>query len=151
MHDAQIVQIADRIIKNNDVKLVLIAGPSSSGKTTFATRLTFQLAALGAHPLLISVDSYVHAFTSSSNDPTPVNMSYLVVHRYYKNWRECSDVSPSAVDWESLDTLNLEMLNSHLLKLFDGEVVVADSVCMCCPNLTVHWRCSKTGSTRARV
>eukprot|EP00750_Incisomonas_marina_P032565 INCI9220.2.p1 GENE.INCI9220.2~~INCI9220.2.p1 ORF type:complete len:573 (-),score=97.27 INCI9220.2:2261-3979(-) len=94
MHDAQIVQIAAAIIQNPKTKLVLIAGPSSSGKTTFATRLTFQLAALGAHPLLVSVDSY------------------------YKDWREISDKGPSSVDWESLDTLNLEMLNTHLLQFF---------------------------------
>lgn len=42
--------------------------------------------------------------------------------RYYKDWREISDKGPSSVDWESLDTLNLEMLNTHLLQFFDGKV-----------------------------
>ena len=45
-----------------------------------------------------------------------------VCERYYKDWREISDKGPSSVDWESLDTLNLEMLNTHLLQFFDGKV-----------------------------
>ena len=80
-------------------RLVLIAGPTSSGKTTFALRLCVALETLGAKPTVVSVDSY------------------------YKSWKDIDARGPQFVDWESLAALNLDLLNDHLLKLLAGEEV----------------------------
>ena len=58
LHEKKISDIADKIVNKNDVKVVLIAGPSSSGKTTFAKRLGLQLRLNGLKPVTISVDNY---------------------------------------------------------------------------------------------
>ncbi|HBF65931.1 MAG TPA: nucleoside kinase, partial [Clostridium sp.] len=59
LHEKKIAQIADQIFHRIDqVKMVLIAGPSSSGKTSFANRLCIQLRALGVRPHKISLDDY---------------------------------------------------------------------------------------------
>jgi uridine kinase len=103
LHDHQVVTIASNIVLNSSgntrPRLVLIAGPSSSGKTTFAKRLGLALETLGGKPTVISVDSYYKAWT----DIDPRGMQY--------------------VDWESLDSLNLELLNEQLLQLLDGKEV----------------------------
>ena len=58
LHEKKIANIADEIAKNREVKMILIAGPSSSGKTTFAQRLGIQLRINRIKPVTISVDNY---------------------------------------------------------------------------------------------
>lgn len=107
LHEFQIVDIATKIGGSPGVnsheprpRLVLIAGPSSSGKTTFAKRLGVSLQTLGLKPIVLSVDSY------------------------YKDWQHIDPRGMEYVDWESLDSLNLELLNDHLLALLSGEEVL---------------------------
>jgi len=95
--DRQFVELASQIRARDDVKVVLIAGPSSSGKTTFAKRLQVQLEALGFKPEVISVDAF------------------------YKGWPDITKEGPQKVDWESLDSLNLTQLNEVLLTLMAGK------------------------------
>jgi len=105
MHEHQLVNIANRIggtvgtIAQPGPRLVLIAGPSSSGKTTFAKRLGVTLETTGVRPIVISVDSY------------------------YKGWPDIDARGMQYVDWESLDSLNLTLLNEHLIALLVGEEV----------------------------
>ena len=68
LHEKKISDIADKIVNKNDVKVVLIAGPSSSGKTTFANRLGIQLRVNGIMPIPISLDDYF-----VNRDQTPVD------------------------------------------------------------------------------
>jgi uridine kinase len=95
--DRQFVELAAQVKARANVKLLLIAGPSSSGKTTFAKRLQVQLEALGLKPVVLSVDCF------------------------YKPWQEITTEGPQKVDWESLDSLNLKMLNEVLLDLMAGK------------------------------
>ena len=102
LHDRNIVEIANRIAgvaipPSDRPRLVLIAGPTSSGKTTFAKRLCVALEALGANPAVVSVDSY------------------------YKGWPDIDPRGAKHVDWEALASLNLTQLNDHLLSLLAGE------------------------------
>lgn len=95
--DRQFVELANKIKNKAGVKLILIAGPSSSGKTTFAKRLQVQLESLGYKPEVVSVDSF------------------------YKGWPDINSEGPHKVDWEALDSLNLKQLNDVLLTLMDGK------------------------------
>lgn len=95
--DRQFVEIAAKVKARPEVKLVLIAGPSSSGKTTFAKRLQVQLGALGRKPEVLSVDNF------------------------YKAWQDINSEGPHKVDWESLASLNLDHLNQVLTTLLAGE------------------------------
>jgi len=95
--DRQFVEIAAQVNERKNVKLLLIAGPSSSGKTTFAMRLQVQLEALGFKPLVVSVDSF------------------------YKAWQDITSEGPHKVDWESLASLNLQQLNDVLITLMNGK------------------------------
>jgi len=98
--DRQFVELASQVKARSNVKLLLIAGPSSSGKTTFAKRLQVQLEALGYKPFVLSVDSF------------------------YKAHTEITSGGPSKVDWEALDSLNLEQLNNVILALMAGKEAV---------------------------
>lgn len=73
LHEKKIAGIADNIAKNKDLKVVLIAGPSSSGKTTFAKRLALQLRINGLKPKTISVDNY---FVERKDTPVDENGDY---------------------------------------------------------------------------
>merc|ERR1719401_1176007 len=95
--DRQFVELANQVKERTGVKLLLIAGPSSSGKTTFAKRLQVQLEALGYKPFVLSVDNF------------------------YKAWQDITSEGPHKVDWESLDSLNLKQLNEVLLTLLEGK------------------------------
>jgi len=95
--DRQFVDIAAKVKARGKVKLVLIAGPSSSGKTTFAKRLRVQLEALGYKPEVLSVDNF------------------------YKSWQDITDEGPHKVDLEALDSLNLVHLNEVLQSLLAGK------------------------------
>jgi len=100
LHEKKIAKIADRIksgMPRN--KIILIAGPTSSGKTTFTHRLSTQLKINGLRPVQISVDNY---FVDRENTPLDEN---------------------GEPDFESIDALNLELFNEHLLKLIQGEKV----------------------------
>jgi len=100
LQEKKIGAIADEIASKRDsVRIVLIAGPSSSGKTTFTKRLAIQLTVHGLQPQLISVDNYF-----VNRDETPRD-------------------EDGKLDFESLHALDIELLNEHLLHLFDGKQV----------------------------
>lgn len=99
LHEKKISQIADKIVARQGVKMILIAGPSSSGKTTFAQRLGIQLKINGLRPVTISVDNYF-----VEREQTPLNEK-----REY--------------DFESIDAIDIELFNKHLLALLNGEEI----------------------------
>lgn len=102
VHDRQFSRIADRIYEANrerGARVVLISGPSSSGKTTSAKRIGIQLRVLGLHPVLISLDDY---FVDRANTPKDENGDY---------------------DYEALEALDLARLNDDLKKLIEGQSV----------------------------
>ncbi|HBE79098.1 MAG TPA: AAA family ATPase [Firmicutes bacterium] len=101
LHEKKIAQIADQIAVDRDrIKLVLIAGPSSSGKTTFAQRLAVQLKVNGLKPVPISIDDYF-----VDRELTPLGADGLP-------------------DYECLEALNVELFNEHLSSLIQGLPVV---------------------------
>ena len=101
LHDKKIAEIADRVhSRKSTVKVVLIAGPSSSGKTTFTKKLAIQLRVLGFNPEIISLDNY---FVNQDRTPRDEN---------------------GEPDFESLDALDVAFLNDHLIQLFEGKTVV---------------------------
>ncbi|MCL2860592.1 MAG: nucleoside kinase [Oscillospiraceae bacterium] len=99
LHEKKIANIADEILKRKDVKMVLIAGPTSSGKTTFAKRLGLQLRLDGFELVTISVDNY---FKERENTPKDEEGNY---------------------DFENIEAIDLELFNSHLQKLLAGEEI----------------------------
>ena len=100
LHEKKIAQIADNIAKNIDNKrIILIAGPSSSGKTTFSHRLATQLKINGLNPVSISTDDY---FVNREETPLDENGNY---------------------DFEALEAIKLDLFNEHLLKILQGEKV----------------------------
>lgn len=101
LHEKKIAGIADNIAKNKDLKVVLIAGPSSSGKTTFAKRLALQLRINGLKPKTISVDNY---FVERKDTPVDENGDY---------------------DFENIKAIDTNLLNNDLLKLLNGEEIKA--------------------------
>ena len=101
-HEKQLAAIADSIDAANrtrGLRMVLISGPSSSGKTTFAKRLGVQLRILGLNPVLISLDDY---FVDRDRTPLDENGEY---------------------DYEALEAINLELFNDHLTRLNRGESI----------------------------
>ena len=101
-HENKLAQVAGCVAEANrerGVRLVLISGPSSSGKTTFAKRLGVQLRVLGLNPVLISLDDY---FVDSEKTPRDENGEY---------------------DYEALEAIDLEQFNDHLKRLERGESV----------------------------
>lgn len=99
LQEKKIAQIADEIASRKGVKLVLLAGPSSSGKTTTCKRLSVQLLANGLKPLQISLDDY---FINRDETPKDVSGEY---------------------DYESIYALNLDLINKQFNALFRGEEV----------------------------
>ncbi|TFZ40817.1 nucleoside kinase [Soehngenia longivitae] len=99
LHEKRIAHIADSICNDEDITIILISGPSSSGKTTFAKRLGTQLRVNGKRPVSISMDDYF-----LDRDKTPIG----------------KDGNP---DFESLNALNLEQLNKDLICLLEGESI----------------------------
>ncbi|MCQ2590567.1 MAG: nucleoside kinase [Treponema sp.] len=94
-----ISDIASQIIKSKKVRVVLIAGPSSSGKTTSAKKLGLELQAMGYTPKLISLDCYY-----AGRDKTPLDEN-------------------GQPDYECLEALNVDLLNQNLVDLFAGKTV----------------------------
>lgn len=99
LHEKKIANIADEIAKNRDVKMILIAGPSSSGKTTFAQRLGLQLRINKLRPVTISVDNY---FVERKDNPKDENGNY---------------------DFECIEAIDMELFNNHLTRLLNGEEI----------------------------
>ena len=99
LHEKKIAKIADNIAKNKNIKMILIAGPSSSGKTTFAQRLGIQLKLNRIKPVTISVDNY---FVERKDTPRDENGEY---------------------DFECLEAIDLKLFNNHLTRLLNGEEV----------------------------
>ena len=99
MQEKKIAGIADEIAQRKGIKMVLIAGPSSSGKTTTCKRLSVQLAVNGIKPVPISLDDY---FIDRDQTPRDEKGDY---------------------DFEHLHALNLPLLNEQLTALFRGDEV----------------------------
>lgn len=99
LHEKKIANIADKIAERKGIKMILIAGPSSSGKTTFAQRLGIQLRLNGLKPVTISVDNY---FVERCDNPKTEDGEY---------------------DFECIEAIDTELLNDHLTKLLNGEEV----------------------------
>lgn len=99
LQEKKIARIADQIATRHDVKLVLLAGPSSSGKTTTCKRLSIQLLTCGLKPLQISLDDY---FIDRDKTPLDANGEY---------------------DYESIHALNIVLINEQFNALFKGEEI----------------------------
>ncbi len=99
LQEKRIGQIAEMIAAQPDKKFVMIAGPSSSGKTTFSYRLSIQLQALGLKPHPIAVDDY---FVNRVNSPKDENGEY---------------------DYEALECLDIRQFNEDMNRLLAGETV----------------------------
>ena len=99
LHEKKISQIADKVAAKKGVKMILIAGPSSSGKTTFAQRLGIQLRINGLKPVTISVDNY---FVERPDTPRNEKGEY---------------------DFECIEAIDTDLFNKHLVALLNGEEV----------------------------
>ncbi len=99
LQNNKLAEIAQKIASKKSTKVILIAGPSSSGKTTSAKKLSMQLQVNGLQPKVISLDDF-----------------YLGVAKTPKN----PDGSPN---FECVEALDIELLNDVLLRLFNGETV----------------------------
>jgi uridine kinase len=97
LQESRIIKLAEDIASRKDVRLVAIAGPSSSGKTTFSKRLELQLRAKGLTPRTISVDDY---FVDRAK--TPLN-------------------EDGSLDFECIEAVNLELFNEHISALLNGQ------------------------------
>jgi uridine kinase len=94
----KLAEIAERIYERKDrIKAVFIAGPSSSGKTTTAKRLSIELMVMGIKPIAISLDDYYR-----NNEDLPLD-------------------EEGKADYEALETLDIPFLNAQLLELFSGR------------------------------
>lgn len=101
LHEKKIAEIADEIKKHiQERRIVLIAGPSSSGKTSFAQRLKVQLRVNGLEPVSISLDNY---FVDRERTPLTPDGKY---------------------NYEALDALDLPLFNRHLLELLAGHEIL---------------------------
>jgi uridine kinase len=100
LHEKKIGQIADNIRSRKDqVKIILISGPSSSGKTTFAKRLAIHLIVNGMKPLNLSLDNY---FVNRDDTPLDENGNH---------------------DFEAVEALDISLFNENLLALLNGEKI----------------------------
>lgn len=99
LHEKKIADIAEKIKHRRGIRMVLIAGPSSSGKTTFANKLGMSLRVHGIKPVTLSVDNY---FVEREDNPKDENGNY---------------------DFECIEALDLELFNNQLLDLLAGKEV----------------------------
>ena len=99
LQEKKISRMADHIASHPDIRVVLIAGPSSSGKTTFSKRLCVQLMACGKRPVQISLDNY---FVDRVLTPLDEKGDY---------------------DFENIEAVNLKLFNEHLTQLLAGEEI----------------------------
>ncbi|MBR3931229.1 MAG: nucleoside kinase, partial [Tidjanibacter sp.] len=101
-HEKKLAGVAYRVAEEHTsrgAKVILVSGPSSSGKTTFSKRLGIQLRILGLEPVMISLDDY---FLDRENTPRDENGDY---------------------DFETIDALDIATFNDHLMRLLAGESV----------------------------
>ncbi len=98
-HNRMLAELGEKIISDNNIRLICIAGPSSSGKTTFANRLRVELLSRGLKPIRISLDDY---YLPKSQAPLD------------------EDGNP---DLESIEALDIELFNQNMLDLINGEEV----------------------------
>lgn len=99
IHDRKLVELVQDIEKRKNIKMVLIAGPSSSGKTTFAQKLGVQLKLTGYNPITISMDNY---FKERKDTPLGEDGKY---------------------NFETVGALDIELFNSQMKDLIDGKTV----------------------------
>lgn len=98
-HNRMLAELGEKIISDNNIRLICIAGPSSSGKTTFANRLRVELLSRGLKPIRISLDDY---YLPKSQAPLD------------------EDGKP---DLESIEALDIDLFNKNMLDLINGEEV----------------------------
>ena len=98
-HNRMLCELGEIIEANDDIKIICIAGPSSSGKTTFANRVRIELMQRGLKPIRISMDDYY-----LTKDKAPLD----------------EDGNP---DLESIEALDIELFNQNMLDLINGEEV----------------------------
>ncbi len=99
IHEKKISAIADTISSNENLRLILISGPTSSGKTTFSKRLRIHLKIFGLEPVTISLDNY---YLDRDDSPRHPDGTY---------------------DFETINALDLELFNDHLTKLLKGKEI----------------------------
>ncbi len=99
LHEKKIAEIADKIVNRGNVRVVMVSGPSSSGKTTFSKRLAVQLMVNKRRPITLSLDNY---FKEREDSPRDSNGEY---------------------DYESLYALDLDLLSTQLEQILNGEEV----------------------------
>lgn len=100
LHEKNVARIADEIYRRRDtIRIILVAGPSSSGKTTFAKRLAIQLRVNSFRVLTISLDNYFHEHAKTPRDET------------------------GNPDFEHLQALDLELFNQHMGQIIKGEEI----------------------------
>lgn len=97
--EKEIADIAKQIYDSDNVKFVMIAGPTSSGKTTFSKRLSIQLRSLGLKPIPIEVDNY---FKNRIDTPRDENGEY---------------------NFETIDAIDIELLNRHMTDVLNGKEI----------------------------
>jgi len=99
IHDRKLVELVQNIEKRKNIKMILIAGPSSSGKTTFAQKLGVQLKLTGYNPITISMDNY---FKERKDTPLGEDGKY---------------------NFETVDALDIDLFNTQMKDLIDGKTV----------------------------
>ena len=100
LHENKIKKLAQKRLDKKDLKIILIAGPSSSSKTTFAKRLCDKLKEKGLNPVIIGTDNY---FVERKDTPIDEDGEY---------------------DFETIDAIDIELFNNHLEKLINGEKII---------------------------
>ncbi len=99
IHQRELIELVQQIEKKKNVKMILIAGPSSSGKTTFAQKLGIQLKLTGYNPITISMDNY---FKERKDTPLDENGKY---------------------NFECVEALDIELFNNQMKSLIEGKTV----------------------------
>lgn len=99
LHERKIAEIAS-MIKKEEKRIILIAGPSSSGKTSFAKRLCIQLRVIGMHPLYLGTDDY------------------------FVDRKDLPKVQGEHIDYEALSAVDTKLFSDHIESLLNGESVV---------------------------
>ena len=142
LHEKKVAEIANQINdRRNEIKIVLIAGPSSSGKTTFSKRLMVQLAVNGLRPFLISLDDY---FIDRENTPKDENGEYdfeaiEAIDVKYFNEQLNQLLDGVSVELPRFDfTLGIRVASGKLLQLEPGNILVVEGIHGMNPNLVPH-------------